>query len=52
MLFSAVGVFSAVLTLGILILSEIIPKTLGAVYWRGLAPIVARVLTGTVFVLK
>ena len=41
---SAVTVFSAVLTLGILILSEIIPKTLGAVYWRGLAPVVARVL--------
>ncbi len=31
-----VGVFSAVMTLMILFLSEIIPKTLGAVYWRGL----------------
>ncbi len=40
----AVGVFSAVLTLGILVLSEIIPKTLGAVYWRALAPMVARIL--------
>lgn len=50
--FSAVGIFSAVLTLGILVLSEIIPKTLGAVYWRGLAPIVARSLAATVFVLK
>ena len=40
----AIGVFSAVLTLGILVLSEIIPKTLGAVYWRGLAPLVGRVL--------
>jgi CBS domain containing-hemolysin-like protein len=50
--FTAVGVFSAVLTLGILILSEIIPKTLGAVYWRGLAPAVTRLLAGTVFVLK
>ncbi len=39
-----VGVFSAVLTLGILVLSEIIPKTLGAVYWRGLAGPVARLL--------
>ncbi len=28
-----VGVFSAVMTLAILFLSEIIPKTLGAVYW-------------------
>ena len=41
---AAVGAFSAVLTLGILILSEIIPKTLGAVYWRGLAPLVGRIL--------
>ena len=41
---ASIGVFSAVLTLGILVLSEIIPKTLGAVYWRGLAPMVARVL--------
>lgn len=40
----AIGVFSAVLTLGILLLSEIIPKTLGAVYWRGLASPVARML--------
>ncbi|MCA9075511.1 MAG: DUF21 domain-containing protein [Planctomycetaceae bacterium] len=37
-----VGITSAVLTLLILILSEIIPKTLGAVYWRSLAPIVVR----------
>ncbi len=51
-LFSVVGVFSAVLTLGILVLSEIIPKTLGAVYWRGLAPLVARLLAGTVFALQ
>ena len=41
---ASVGVFSAVLTLGILVLSEIIPKTLGAVYWRGLAPLVSRLL--------
>lgn len=31
------GVFSAVMTLMILILSEIIPKTIGAVYWSRLA---------------
>lgn len=30
------GVFSAVMTLLILFLSEILPKTLGAVYWRSL----------------
>lgn len=33
-----VGVISGVLTLLILIFSEIIPKTLGATYWRRLAP--------------
>lgn len=32
------GVISAVLTLLILVFSEIIPKTLGATYWRALAP--------------
>jgi CBS domain containing-hemolysin-like protein len=39
-----IAVFSAFLTLAILFLSEILPKTLGAVYWRWLAPFVARVL--------
>lgn len=39
-----VGVFSALLTLGILILSEIVPKTIGATYWRGLSPFTVRVL--------
>ena len=34
-----VGIASAVLTLLILVFSEIIPKTLGALYWRSLAPI-------------
>ncbi len=42
-----VGVISAVLTLLILVLSEIIPKTLGAIYWRQLAPIVVRLLVPT-----
>jgi len=32
------GIASAVLTLLILVLSEIIPKTLGATYWKQLAP--------------
>jgi CBS domain containing-hemolysin-like protein len=31
------GLFSGVMTLAILFLSEIIPKTIGAVYWRALA---------------
>ena len=39
-----VGLFSALLTLGILIFSEIIPKTLGATYWRGLSAITAHSL--------
>lgn len=33
----SVGTFSAILTFLILVLSEIIPKTLGAVYWRRFA---------------
>ncbi len=38
------GLFSALLTLAILFLSEIIPKTIGAVYWKQLTPIVTRML--------
>jgi CBS domain containing-hemolysin-like protein len=40
----SVGVTSGVLTLLILICSEIIPKTLGAHYWRQLAPAVSYLL--------
>ncbi len=36
------GLFSAIMTLMILFLSEIIPKTIGAVYWRALAALTAR----------
>lgn len=39
-----IGVISAVLTLLILVFSEIIPKTLGATYWRQLAPVTAHFL--------
>ena len=42
------GIIAAVLTLLILVLSEIIPKTLGAVYWRSLTPSVVRMLTATI----
>ena len=38
------GLFSALLTLAILFLSEIIPKTIGAVYWKRLAPPTTRLL--------
>jgi len=46
-----VGVFSAVLTLLILIFSEIIPKTLGAHYWRELVPISAFTLKYMIWLL-
>jgi CBS domain containing-hemolysin-like protein len=39
-----VGIVSAVLTLLILILSEIIPKTLGATFWKGMAAGSARII--------
>ncbi|MCG6212879.1 hemolysin family protein [Vibrio furnissii] len=45
------GVFSAVLTLGILVLSEIVPKTIGAAYWRQLAPASAVILDWMVWCL-
>ncbi|HLR26544.1 MAG TPA: hemolysin family protein [Fodinibius sp.] len=41
---SYVAVTSAVLTFLILVLSEIIPKTIGATYWRKLAPFSARTM--------
>src|SRR5690554_684337 len=44
------ALISALLTLAILVLSEIIPKTLGAVYWRRLAPLVARMLGPTIWI--
>lgn len=39
-----VAVVSGVMTFLVLVFSEIIPKTLGAVYWRQLAPATARIL--------
>ncbi len=46
-----VGVASAILTLLILVFSEIIPKTLGAHYWKQLAPVTAHALSGLVWLL-
>ncbi|MEX1082640.1 MAG: hemolysin family protein [Halofilum sp. (in: g-proteobacteria)] len=43
-----VAITSAVLTLLILVISEIIPKTIGASYWRELAPAAAVMLRGMV----
>src|SRR5690606_6006544 len=47
----AVGWASALMTILILVLSEIIPKTIGAVYWRGLAPWTARFVQGLIWIL-
>ena len=38
------GIISAVLTLLILVLSEIIPKTIGATYWRSLAMVSTKII--------
>ena len=46
------AVFSAGLTLAILLFSEILPKTLGATLWPRLAPPAAYVLRGMIFVMK
>ena len=45
------GVFSAVMTLIILIGTEIIPKTLGTAYWRQLSGPVAYFVKGIIFLL-
>jgi CBS domain containing-hemolysin-like protein len=45
------GVISAILTLLILIFSEIIPKTLGAVYWKQLTPFAAYTIEILIIVL-
>lgn len=46
-----VGVFSALVTLLILFLSEIVPKTLGALYWRGLAPVTMQFIRALIVLL-
>lgn len=38
------GLTAALMTFAVLVLSEIIPKTLGAKYWRRLAPVVGNLL--------
>ena len=45
------GLFSAIMTLMILFLSEIIPKTIGAVYWRNLAGLTAQFVRGLIWFL-
>lgn len=45
----AVFYVSAILTFAILFFSEIIPKTIGAVYWKQLAPIAAYIIRGFIW---
>jgi CBS domain containing-hemolysin-like protein len=47
----SVAIASAVLTLLILVFTEIIPKTYGALYWRELAPTAAKILQTMILVL-
>ncbi|TWX47163.1 CNNM domain-containing protein [Colwellia hornerae] len=47
----SLGVVSAVLTFLILVFSEIIPKTIGASYWKVLAPVTAHSLKFIIFIL-
>jgi CBS domain containing-hemolysin-like protein len=49
---SSAAIFSATLTLAILLFSEILPKTLGATLWPKLAPSAAYVLRSLIFVAK
>jgi putative hemolysin len=46
-----VALFSVVLTLMILVVSEIVPKTLGSIYWKELSSPAAYLLHGMMFVM-
>ena len=47
-----VGIVSAIMTVLILVLSEIIPKTIGATHWKKLAGFSTRVLNLLIFIFK
>ncbi len=49
---NTVGIVSAIMTFLILVASEIIPKTIGATYWKKLANFSAKTLTIMIFPLK
>ena len=49
---NVVGIVSALMTVAILVLSEIIPKTLGATYWKSLGRFTTRTLQLLIFPLK
>lgn len=44
------GIVSAVLTILILVLTEIIPKTIGAKYWRNLTKFSSSIIRGMIFI--
>ena len=46
----AVVIISVVMTFAILFLSEIIPKTIGAIYWKQLAPLSAQIIRIFIFI--
>lgn len=46
------GIASAIMTILILVLSEILPKTIGAKYWPQFTPILPATLNGMIFILK
>ncbi|MFV9549566.1 CNNM domain-containing protein [Algibacter sp. PT7-4] len=49
---NTVGIVSAIMTFLILVASEIIPKTIGATYWKQLANFTSKALTILIFPLK
>ncbi|WP_440879440.1 CNNM domain-containing protein [Tenacibaculum sp. C7A-26P2] len=49
---NVVGIVSAIMTILILVVSEIIPKTIGATYWKGLANFTAKALKILIFPLR
>jgi len=49
---NAVGIVSAIMTVAILVLSEIIPKTIGATYWQSLGNFTAKALKMMIFPLR
>ena len=49
---NSIMIVSAIMTILILVLSEIIPKTIGATYWKKLANFTSKALTALIFPLK
>jgi CBS domain containing-hemolysin-like protein len=49
---NTVGIISALMTLLVLVVSEIIPKTIGATYWQQLSNFTAKTLLPLIFVLR